>query len=304
MFAYQDKLMLTPDQFAKNALREALRGVTVTETEVEVIHAAQRIDLFASPMFSRVDERKKLGLLGVLAAESGLYEAFWTTPGVGPVRRCIAKQLAWHHELERRARAASQSGVKAVKQVFPWLHILSTGRPDSVLEAYGCHEVRPGVYVSVAGLRLQIVVICELLRERQTLLLRILGRGRVFQDAMCDFDELPERAWERKVIMPLLKDFGVDGRNERETNQEADVTRLEQLHALAEVCRRGVAREGQREVLRRQLRVLFGEVPEAIEDRLQAGKQVDIDRWTETILRAKTIEQVFEVPAQPALATA
>jgi len=82
------------------------------------------------------------------------------------------------------------------------------------------------------------------------------------------------------------------------------VTRLEQLHALAEVCRRGVAREGQREVLRRQLRVLFGEVPEAVEDRLQAGKQVDIDRWTETILRAKTIEQVFEVPAQPALATA
>lgn len=286
--------MLTPDQFTKNALRDALCGVNSVETEVEVIHATQRIDLYAFPLFMHAERRMKLGLVGDFAADPGLYEAFWSTPGVGRIRRCIAKQLAWHHELERRAHAASQPSVKPEKQVFPWLNVLSTGRPDSVLIAYACSEVRPGVYVSVQGLRLRIVVICELPRVRETLLFRMFGRGQVFQDAMCDLDELPDEAWEKKVITPLLNDFGVDGRGKAETNQEADVTRVQQLHALAEVCRRGIAREGQREVLRRQLRVLFGDVPEAVEARIRAGKQGEIDQWTETILRAKTIDQVFD----------
>ncbi len=112
--------------------------------------------------------------------------------------------------------------------------------------------------------------------------------------AVCDLDELPHGAWEKKVIGPLLNDFGQGGRATEETNQEADVTRVQQLHALAEVCRRDIAREAQRDVLRRQLRVLFGDVPEAVEARIRAGKQGEIDQWTETILRAKTLDQVFD----------
>lgn len=126
---------------------------------------------------------------------------------------------------------------------------------------------------------------------------------------MCDFDELPVDAWERKVIAPLLKDFGVGGRDEEETNQEADMTRVEQLRALAEVCRRGMVREAEQGVLLKQLRVLFGEVPETVVTRIRASKQAELDVWVERVLRAKTLDQVFETPlsaspAQPTVATA
>lgn len=52
-------------------------------------------------------------------------------------------QLAWHHELERRARAVSGQAAEEADAdappivVFPWLVIISTGRPETVLRARG-----------------------------------------------------------------------------------------------------------------------------------------------------------------------
>src|SRR5262245_11340180 len=167
------------DQFGKSLLRDALSAAAAPETEVEVVAATQKIDVYAVPDPSRAAERPKMGLLGEISAEPSLFEPFSRTPTLARVRRCLSKQLAWHHEIERRARAASASarngGERAAARsvTFPWLVIISPGRPETVIRVYGCKPVRPGVYEAVDGLRMRVVVLAELPRTRETLLLRM-----------------------------------------------------------------------------------------------------------------------------------
>jgi hypothetical protein len=203
------------DQFAKNILRDALSRACAPETEVEVLAATQKIDVYSVPDPARAAERAEMGLLGELSAEPSLFEPFHDTPALAKVRRCINKQHTWHHELVRRARAAvgaaavdvdlEESAQPAV--AFPALVVISPGRPETVLDAYGCQAVRPGIYHAVWGLVLRVVVLAELPRTRQTLLLRLLGAGRLLREALSDLVALPGDAWEKTLATPLLVHF-------------------------------------------------------------------------------------------------
>lgn len=55
-------------------------------------------------------------------------------------------------------------------------------------------------------------------------------------------------------------------------------------------------REGQVDALRRQLRLRFGDLPEAIEQRLQIADETELTAWTERVLFAQRLEEVFEGP--------
>jgi Domain of unknown function (DUF4351) len=97
------------DQFGKSILRDALSRASTAETEVEVLAATQRIDVYSVPDPARDAERAEMGLLDELAAEPSLFEPFRNTPTLRELRRCVNKQHTWHHELERRARAWERS---------------------------------------------------------------------------------------------------------------------------------------------------------------------------------------------------
>jgi hypothetical protein len=101
------------DGFAKNLLRDALSRACASETEVEVLAATQRIDVYTIPDPARAAERARMGLLGELADAPCLFEPFHDTPTLGQLRRCLNKQHTWHHELERRARAASAASASS-----------------------------------------------------------------------------------------------------------------------------------------------------------------------------------------------
>ncbi len=51
--------------------------------------------------------------------------------------------------------------------------------------------------------------------------------------------------------------------------------------------------EGKADTLRRLLARRFGQVPEAIARRIEAGALEDLDRWTDRILDAASIDDVF-----------
>ena len=85
--------------------------------------------------------------------------------------------------------------------------MISPGRPETVLEAYGCKPVRPGVYHAVPGLAMRLVVLAELPRTRETVLLRLLGAGRLLREALADLSALADDAWERSIATPLLVHF-------------------------------------------------------------------------------------------------
>ncbi len=147
------------DQFTKSLLRDGLSLASAAETEVEVLAATQKIDVYSVPDPARESERAAMGLLGELSAEPSLLEPFHGTPSLRQVRHCLRKQLTWHHELERRVRSAAalrRAGrghrhATATGGRLPALVVIGPGRPETVLDAYRCEPVQAGVYHGRAG---------------------------------------------------------------------------------------------------------------------------------------------------------
>ena len=297
------------DQFAKNMLRDALNLACAAGTEVEVLAATQKIDVYSVPDPARAAERARLGLLGELSAEPSLFEPFHDTPSLRKVRRCIDKQHTWHLELERRARSAAssppadtdlaESTEEAVS--FPALVVIGPSRPETVLDAYGCKPVRPGVYHGVRGLGLRVIVLAELPRTRETLLLRLLGEGRLLREALADLATLPDDAWEKAIATPLLVHLRLG--DEHETNQENDVSAEIQAwfedyqQKLRNEAIKEGRNEGARSLLVRLLRVRFGELPAATVARIEAADMADLERWSERALGAQTLVEVLGDPS-------
>ncbi|AUX28069.1 MULTISPECIES: hypothetical protein [Sorangium] len=300
------------DQFAKSLLRDGLSLVSAAETEVEVLAATQKIDVFSVPDPARDAERARMGLLGELAAEPSLFEPFHGTPSLRQVRRCLRKQLTWHHELERRARAAAgavvpEEDADAPPQppvAFPALVVISPGRPETVLDAYRCEPAQPGVYHAVPGLVTRVVVLAELPRTRATLMLRLLGSGRVLREALADLTALPDDAWEKSIATPLLIHFrlgtqepAIDEEDEVSAEIRAWVKEYEQklrAEARTEGLNEGRAAEAARAVLT-ALRVRGIAVPDVARERILAEKDPEmLERWHERAVVAASLAEVLD----------
>jgi hypothetical protein len=303
------------DHFSKNILRDALNRASTSETEVEVLAATQKIDVYAVPDPARAAERGQMGLLGWLSEEPSLFEPFSITPSLARVRRCLRKQLTWHHELERRARVAAGKAEEDADAAddappvvpFPWLVIISPGRPETVLEVYGCKEVRPGVYEAVAGLQMRVVVLAELRRERETLLLRMLGTGRLLREALADLSALPVDAWERSIVTPLLLHFRLVNDGQPAADEEDDVSeeirawyedyQRKQEKLRADALTEGLAR-GEARALLTALRVRGIAVPDAGRERILAQKDPErLERWLERAITAASLAEVLDEPS-------
>jgi hypothetical protein len=83
----------------------------------------------------------------------------------------------------------------------------------------------PGVYSAAPGLRWRLVVLSELVRTRGTLILRLLGAGRTFRDALDELQRLPRHDWEAQLAIPWLVRYQFDIRaldpEERTPEEEA-----------------------------------------------------------------------------------
>ncbi|WP_437546078.1 hypothetical protein WME97_41280 [Sorangium sp. So ce367] len=253
------------DAFGKSVLRETLDLVGGADTQVEVIATSQTMDIRYVPDPTRAALRAELGLLGELAAEPCQFEPFHDTPGPAELRGCVRKQLHWHHELERCAGGTVP---------FPRLCVLSSGRPATMLDAFGFDPVpgRPGLYRAAAGWRIDLVVIAELPRTRDTLLLRLLGARTVLRDAIRELVALPDDAWERGIALPWLARLCFEtpaepsARTAEDAEEEEIVTEVQQWfeqlkQSLRDEARKEGLQEGRKEGLQEgrkegQLRVL------------------------------------------------
>ena len=187
------------DHFAKDLLEAVLEhaGSVTVEREVPPT-AAQKIDVWFVPDAARADGRKPLGLLGRMVESPSLIEPFHHTPIVDDVRECVRKALNWNHQLARKPEPLEE----------PVLWVLSAGRPESALRQFAMKPLDAfprGVYVGPPALRMRLVVLSELPPERDTLLVRLMGAGAVWDQAMTELRALPEDAYERRHALPAIE---------------------------------------------------------------------------------------------------
>lgn len=185
------------DQFGKQMVRSAVIARGPVETDAEVPTDTRRIDLWFTPGPDSAPPSPDLGLLGRITERACTIELFHNTPDGDELAACLIKHGNFRHFLALR---------KAPPPV-PVQWVISSGRPEQGIEGlrFLRDEAWPtGVHEGPPLLWTRLVVVSELPVERSTLLLRLLGAGKVLRQAIGELKALPEDAPERTLALPVL----------------------------------------------------------------------------------------------------
>jgi hypothetical protein len=200
------------DHTAKQIGKAALSPSGATSVHDEISPETQHADLRHEPDPARRSERRRLGLLGRLAAVPCLLEIYGHAPNAEELRACLAKHFAFWQRRAREARAHNRQRRTRRQRprsfAAPYLWIITAGSPRTILRELGLRSARrwpAGAYCFGGNvLRVGILVASELPRTRDTLLLRLLAAGPLLASAIEDLQRLPPRAYERAVAEHIL----------------------------------------------------------------------------------------------------
>lgn len=281
------------DQYAKAVLREALQANGDVRPELEIAIAPQRADVYFEARdgggLEPPEEYREL--FARLHEVDCLLEHCHDTPGLDEIRDCVRKLLSLHHL--RRLEASRGDGPPPR---LPRLWVVSPGRPEAVIDGFALARPSgwpPGFFEGPLALGLRLVVLRELPRTRETLLLRLLAPVPALREALPELVALPQDAWERRVVVPhliawrIVMEQDLQGLTSEEEGLMAD---LQEVYRQWEEKER---REGQRQTLLKQLAVRFGAVSDAAVRCIQAATAEQLDRWTERVLTAGRLEEVL-----------
>jgi hypothetical protein len=253
----------------------------------------RRIDLLFIPLPERAEHRQRLGLLGRIAATACLIEPYRNPPTAEEICTCLLKLFIQHGERRRQARRAEQM-VREADYELLW--VLSPTLSQALLRDFGAQRQdgwESGTYFAVAGLRTVLVAVHQLSGGRETLWLRILGRGRVQQQAIQEVLALEEDDPLRELALRLLTSWRIRTQQqeqlsaeeqelmmnlssaylewEQKTRQEGIQVGLQEgrRQGLQEGRRQGL-QEGERRMLLELLSERFGPLPQTLLARIDA----------------------------------
>ena len=282
------------DLVDKAFLAGALTRVGTVRDEQQVTHPEQSVDVWFMPDPARAEGCVELGWLGHMARLGpGLFEPFHNTPGELLVRSCIRKQLAVDHTQAREARQARRP-----RPPMPNLWVLSAGEPRTALDRYGMCPIPAwpeGFFAAAPGFALHVVVVRRLPESRDTLLLRLLGRGSVRRRALEELRTLPVDAWEHGLAESILVAFRASF--EQDDTQDIEMhTYLRHLEDVYAEWHERVHKEGHADGLRRALERIyvsrFGDLPGDLRTALASQNDPGtLDRWL-ALFATGTVEDI------------
>jgi hypothetical protein len=254
------------DRAGKDLLRASLEPDGPFESDAEVGPETQRADAWFTPDPRRPQTRRDLGLLYRLTEEACLLEPFHAPPDEDEVGECVRKVLNFRHVLALRRPPSP----------LPALWIISAGCPARALAGFGFLPAEgwpSGVYRMAPRLFSGLVVVSELPRTRETLLLRLLGAGRVFREAVEELAALGQQARERGLARPVLLGYRLEIGRESGKHTSEDEEFLMNTQELVEEWERDTEAKGVAKGLAQGLakglilvsRGHFGEIPGDVE---------------------------------------
>ncbi|MEC4884959.1 MAG: hypothetical protein SAL70_27110 [Scytonema sp. PMC 1070.18] len=280
------------DQFAKQYLEELLSSFGEVEISREVTDEVRQVDVLFIPTLMLNAEVQTLGLLGKIVEKSCLLEPFSHQPSKTEVRNCILKLLSMFAEFQRKARRDRTS---LTEDNLPYLWILATSASDSLLSSFRAdldlENWSTGVYLLGDSFKTAIVAINQLPVRPETLLLRILGRGKTFEQAIDELLELPETSQLRQNVQRLVSSWrivAVEQDNITQDDREWIMALSKAFLDWEEKTRlegRVEGRvEGQLLVLENLLKVRFGSVDDELAQVILPLLQLSPQEYTRLIL--------------------
>jgi hypothetical protein len=285
------------DRFAKDALTLLLSCAGRVSTQVESSGDTQYVDLICEPDPARLHELEPYGLLGRLVRDGpSLIEFFHAAPTIDDVLTCISKQLTM-----RRKRA------KASSSPMPRLLVIAAGRPARALTGLGFRDDgnEAGLHALLPAWGVYVVSVGDLERRRDTLLLRLLGRGKVLSTAIDNLFALPKDGPERETLDETVLTF-----NRRTKRSESRAGSVEEsrmnFQEYAEALRQQARERGlQKEMapgLARAIVVVyetrFGVVPSSIRAKIESNTdETLLEVWLRAVGKRprEYVDRLFEI---------
>ncbi len=274
------------DQFAKDILDETLSYIGGVNLDKRVPAEVREIDIYFTPNPEKPgysDYREKLGLLGKMAENPALFEAFRNPVTTEQVLSCLSKLLDVKADLVRETKRENP-----IYNEAPWLWILTPTASDNLLNGFNIttepENWGKGIYFLGKSFRTGIVVIHQLPKTSETLWLRILGRGRVQEEALVSLAALPvDNPW-RKNALELVYELQWNLTVNREQKSESEKLEDETLmRAITPLFQEHLAAAEQKGIERGKIEG----VQEGIERGIERGRQEENRAILENFLRVR-----------------
>jgi Domain of unknown function (DUF4351) len=198
------------DEFAKNFLDSLLSPLGTVEVSQQISSEVRYADVYFTPQ-SDVAKTDDLGLLTKLAQSSVVFEPFRNSVKIPQIRACMSKLFDLHQALGKEAKKDKQP--ELAEDNLPMLWILTPTLSAPILEGFGAKldldNWGEGVYLMPAHFKTGIIVIHQLPKTLETLWLRILGKGRVQEQAIQEVVALPVEHPQRDNVLDLLGNLKV-----------------------------------------------------------------------------------------------
>ncbi len=273
------------DQFAKDYLEELLSAIGQVQLNRKVRSEIREIDLWFVPDSQPTTDPNALGLLGQLAATPAIFEPFHNSVTVEETESCLLKLLDLRLE-QRRVLKRDQRRLPDSDRAKLW--ILTPTASDAFLQNYGVsldlNRWGAGIYLLPEPLATAFVVIHRLPKTPATLWLRLLGKGRVQQQAIAELRALTPEHPLRASALELLLNLRVtlEARQDLEPEAREFIMRLSAIYQerLSQALEQGIqqgaqqgAQQERRQISENLLRTRFGsldtELLAAIEQLIQ-----------------------------------
>jgi hypothetical protein len=213
------------DQFAKDLFEVLLSPFGTVETDRTVISEVREIDIYFTPQNIPADT-PTLELLLKCAATGAAFEAFRCPVQDDEVRTNMGKLFNLHEELTRQAKRDEQRPPKTA--TLPALWIITPTLSKEKLKGLNVitkeSEWGKGIYLLGNTLKTGVIVVHQLPKTPETVWFRVLGRGKIQQEAIDEIAALPTDSLYRSGVLALFSTLKV--MLESRTNREADETEL------------------------------------------------------------------------------
>jgi hypothetical protein len=196
------------DQFSKQLLEEVLAPFGAVKTSLEVPGEPQFVDVFFEPT-SPPASTQDLGLLGRMTQTPSLLEPFRNQPTASDIRSCLLKLYQVHGNVQRKAKREHES---IQDSDLPYLWILASSASATLLNGFGgtlAEDWGSGVYFFHPSFRTAIIAINQLPNTEDTLLLRLLGKGKTQKQAINQVIAFDTSDPKRAAILRLLASWKI-----------------------------------------------------------------------------------------------
>jgi hypothetical protein len=198
------------DEFAKNFLDSLLSPLGKVEVSQQISSEVRYADVYFTPQANAANT-VDLGLLAKLATSAVVFEPFRNSVKMPQIRACMSKLFDLHQALGKEAKKEKQP--ELAEADLPMLWILTPTLSAPILAGFGAmldlENWGEGVYLMPTHLKTGIIVLHQLPKTPESLWLRILGKGRVQEQAIQEVAALPDQHPQRDNVLDLLGNLKV-----------------------------------------------------------------------------------------------